>query len=96
MGKVYIGQTRLKIEVDLKADVTNAAVKLKYRKPGGTTGEFTMSVTDATNGIANYEVENASTFDTVGTWTFWAYVTYDDGKVAAGEPFNIHFYQEGK
>lgn len=96
MGKVYIGQTRLKIEVDLKADVTGATVKLKYRKPAGTEGEFTMAVTDATSGIANYEPVSNETFNEVGTWTFWAHVTYGDGKVAAGEPFNIHFYKEGK
>lgn len=80
----------------MQADITDAAVKLKYIKPSGTAGEFIMVVADAANGIATYEAEDANTFSEVGTWTFWAYVTYNDGKVAAGEPFTIHFFKEGK
>lgn len=95
MGKVYIGQTALKIEVDLKANLTDASVKLKFKKPTGEAGEFAMIITDTINGIAKFEAQTANTFNVAGTWTFWAYVTYGNGKVAAGEVFIIRFYKEG-
>jgi uncharacterized SAM-dependent methyltransferase len=96
MGKVYIGQTRLKIVVDTKNDISNASVKLKYKTPNNLTGDFNMNVTDAINGIAEYEAVLSTDFNVPGDWIFWAYVTYDDGDVAPGEPFHLKFYKEGK
>jgi len=96
MGKVYIGQTKLKLEVFLNTDITGATAILKYKKPNNTTGNFPLTITNATTGTAEYEAQNATDFDVVGTWVFWAYVTYGDGKIASGEPFKVHFYSEGK
>ena len=95
MGKVYVGQTKLKIIADLNSDITGSTVVLKYEKPDGATGNFPMVITDALNGIVEYDVSLATDFDLKGNWKMWAYVTYADSKVAPGEPFRLKFFTEG-
>ncbi len=96
MGKVYVGQTKLKIVLDLNSNITGTTVLLKYEKPDGATGNFPMDITDAINGIVEFVVSVATDFDVKGNWNMWAYVTYADSKVAAGEPFVIKFLSEGE
>ena len=46
MGKVYVGQTSVKIEATVGEDLTSATVKrIYYSKPSGSTGFFTATVT---------------------------------------------------
>ena len=96
MGKVYVGQTKLKIVTDLNSNISGSTVILKYEKPDGTMGNFSMAITDAVNGITEYVVVSATDFDMKGHWNMWAYVTYADSKVAAGEPFKLKIYSEGE
>jgi len=96
MGKVYVGQTKLKIVLDLNSNITGTTVILKYEKPDGATGNFPMVITDAINGIVERVVALATDFDVKGNWNMWAHVTYADSKVAAGEPFKLFFGTEGE
>jgi hypothetical protein len=95
MGKIYVGQTKLIIEVDLKSNITDATVILKYCKPDGETGSFPAVISDADNGVVKRQIEATTDIDQSGRWLMWAHVTYGDGKVAAGEPFDFKVYAEG-
>ncbi|HUX20843.1 MAG TPA: hypothetical protein VMW69_06360 [Spirochaetia bacterium] len=33
--------------------------------------------------------------DAAGWWQFWAFVTFADGRVAAGEAAKVHVWREG-
>lgn len=96
MGKIYKGQTKLIIKVDLKANITDATVLLKYKKPDGNTGQFNTTILDTDNGIVQYQIASPTELDQAGRWNMWAYVTYGDSRVAAGEPFDFKVYNEGE
>ena len=96
MGKVFKGQTALRINLktftDLE-DVLNTVIK--YRKPNGKVGEFAAAVEDATQGIIFHECIEGE-IDVSGWWAFWAYVTFADGRTAAGEAAKVYVWNEGK
>lgn len=95
MGKVYNGQSKLKIRLDSKVDVSGATTKrIKYSKPGGTTGYFNASV-EADNQTIYYAFQDGD-IDESGVWTFWPYVVFSDGRDAPGESVEIKFYTEGE
>lgn len=95
MGNIYRGQTALDIEVTVGVNITGATCKVKYRKPSGIVGSFSANITDAVNGIIVASPSTPDDLDQAGTWSFWGYVTFADGKVAAGEPVSIQIYEEG-
>lgn len=96
MGKIYKGQTALRITVktftDLE-DIENAVIK--YRKPDGVEGEFSAAVSDMTNGIIFHECIEGD-LDLSGWWSFWAYITFSDGRTAAGEAAKVYIWNEGR
>lgn len=95
MAKIYKDQTKLTFTVTMGEDLTNAtSVLLKYIKPGGTEGLFTMSISDAASGVCTYTFADGN-LDTSGFWTFWGFVTFSDGKTAAGESFEVQVHEQG-
>jgi hypothetical protein len=67
---------------------------IKYRKPDGSTGEFAAGVADTAKGIISHEcIEGDITM--AGWWTLWAYITFADGRTAAGEAAKIFIWDEG-
>lgn len=96
MGKIFVGQTKLILKVTANHDVTGAtATIIKAKKPSGTTVDLTATVEDALTGILVFSDFQATTLDEAGDWKFWAYVTFADGKVAAGEPVVQTVYNVG-
>jgi hypothetical protein len=95
MGRVFKGQSALRITVrtftDL-GDVSSAVVK--YRKPNGSAGEFAAGVTDAAKGIIFHECIEGE-IDMAGWWSFWAFITFGDGRIAAGEAAKVFIWNEG-
>jgi hypothetical protein len=95
MGKIFKGQTALKIEVLTGTDLTLATdQEIKFIKPSGATGSFAATVSDATGGIIYYDVDSADDLDQSGEWTFWAYITFPSG-VVPGEASKVEIYEEG-
>ena len=95
MSKIYNTQTDLRIVVDTGRDITTATeVRLKYRNPQGTTGEFTVTVTNAAAGIFEYVTPVGQPFTISGVWTFWARIV-DNGLISIGNPFQLRFRPEG-
>ena len=94
MGKIYKNQTALRIELDTNIDLSDASSALiKYKKPSGTTGSFTATITGEK---VYYDIVSSSDLDEDGTWTFWSYVTFTSGTVAPGEAVSVKVYNEGK
>ncbi len=95
MGKIYVGQTALKLDLDTKIDLTTGVdfVYIKYQKPGSETiAQWTGDVENNTH--VTY-VLSAGEIDTKGDWTFWAYVEFTDGSEAPGEPSVVSVHTEG-
>lgn len=96
MGQVFKNQTKLKITVNLKEDITGyKKVYVKYKKPSGTDGKFEAKVQDAGNGVIYYDVQSKSDINESGNWTFWGYVIFNDDKEIAGEIEKVKILEEG-
>jgi len=66
----------------------------KYRKPDGTEGSWDATIEDAVNGIIYYDITGSDEIDK-GLYTFWAFITFNDGRSAPGESLTRFFYSEG-
>ena len=97
MGKIYLNQDSLRIELTTDVDITGATVtQIKYKKPvSGETGEWDATVEDTGAGSIYFDLTGTE-LDEVGTWTFWAYVTFADTRSAPGEPVKVTVYTEGE
>jgi len=97
LSKVYRYQDALRIELTTEVDITGATVKrIKYKKPGGTEGYWDASVSNALTGVIYHDVLLPAEMDESGEWTFWAYITFADGRSAPGEVVKHNFFVEGE
>jgi hypothetical protein len=95
MGKIYIGQTKLRIQLTVNQNITDATAIIKYEKPGKKKGHFDATISNATTGVIHYDVVTESDLDEPGDWILWAYVTFSDQREAAGEPVKMAVYKQG-
>ena len=85
MAKIFKGQTALRITLKTFTDLEGViSAAIKYRKPDGSTGEFAAAVGDTAKGVIFHEVIEGE-IDASGWWAFWAFVTFADGRTAAGK-----------
>ena len=68
---------------------------IRYRKPNGKKGELAAAVGDTETGIIFHEVIEGE-IDVSGWWAFWAFITFSDGRTAAGEAAKVYVWLEGK
>jgi hypothetical protein len=95
MGKIFKGQTALRITLKTFTDLEDVLmVAIKYCKPDGKTGEFAAAVGDTAKGVIFHEVIEGE-LDASGWWAFWAFVTFADGRAAAGETAKVYIWNEG-
>ena len=95
MGKIFRGQTALRITLKTFCDLEDIEkAVIKYRKPGGKNGEFPSAVSDAAGGVIFHECIEGE-IDASGWWAFWAFVTFADGRTAAGETAKVFIWKEG-
>lgn len=95
MGKIYVDQTALKIDLDtgINLDTGVDNVYIKYQKPGNETIlQWNGGVEDTTHIT---KILSGGEIDTKGDWTFWAYVDFTDGSEAPGEPVIVAVHTEG-
>ena len=96
MGKIYKGQSALRITLKTFTDLEDVvSAVIKYRKPDRKTGEFAAAVGDTAKGVIFHECIEGE-LDVSGWWAFWAFVTFADGRTAAGEAAKVYIWQEGK
>jgi hypothetical protein len=95
MGRIFKGQSALRIILKTFIDLEGVlSTVIKYRKPNGITGEFTAGVSDTTKGNIYHECIEGD-IDVSGWWVFWAFVTFADGRTAAGETARVFIWNEG-
>ena len=95
MGRIFKGQTALRLTLktftELKGVLTAV---IKFRKPNGIMGEFATAVGDTAKGVIFHECIEGD-LDISGWWSFWAYITFADGRTAAGETAKVYIWKEG-
>ena len=95
MGKIFKNQSALRITLNTFIDLEGViSAVIKYRKPDGKTGELAAAVGDTANGIIFHECIEGE-IDVSGWWAFWAFVTFADGRTAAGETAKVYVWKEG-
>lgn len=94
MGKIYLNQNSLRIELETEVDINGAtATLIKFEKPSGDTGEWSASVSDPGAGKIYYDLTGTE-LDEIGNWMLWAHVTFSDTRHAPGEPTRLVVYEE--
>ena len=95
MSKIFNGQTALRITLKTFCDLEGAvSAVIKFRKPDGSVGELAAAVGDTAKGVIFHEVIEGE-IDASGWWAFWAFVTFADGRTAAGEAAKVYIWNEG-
>jgi hypothetical protein len=95
VNRVYAGQSALRITVRTFTDLEGAEAAIRYRRPDGVTGEFAAGVVDTAKGVIFHEVIEGE-IDMAGWWSFWAFITFADGRTAAGEAAKVFVWNEGR
>ena len=96
MGRIFKGQTALRLTLKTFTDLEDViSAVIRYRKPNGTTGEFTAAVGDTAKGVIFHEVIEGE-LDISGWWVFWAFITFADNRTAAGEAAKVYIWKEGR
>ena len=86
--RIYINQA-LTLEATTNVDITGAtALSIEYIEPDGTTGSWTATSRDDTNGVIEVDLAN-NTLDAAGAWTIWAKVTFSGGEIIPGTPYRM-------
>ena len=93
MGKIYVGQTALTIELATGVSLSGSSVYVRYKKPNGDTGQWDATITGDT--IVKYSAQ-VDDIDQAGEWTFWSKVVFGDSTWAPGEPIKETIYEEGE
>jgi hypothetical protein len=96
MGRIFKGQSALRITLKTFTDLAEVfSVVIRFRKPNGKTGEFASAVDDTVKGTIFHECIEGE-IDVSGWWVFWAFVTFADGRTAAGEAAKVFVWFEGR
>ena len=92
---IYVGQEALDMRLDTNIDHTASTnLKIKYRKPDGTSGEWDAVLYNVTY-LRKEFTKDANELDESGIWTFWTHATMADGRVIPGDPVQYHVMMEG-
>jgi hypothetical protein len=96
MSRIFKGQSALRITVKTFTDLEGIiSAVIRHRKPDGSAGEFAAGVGDAAKGVVFHECVEGE-IDMAGWWSFWAFITFADGRSAAGEAAKVFIWNEGK
>ena len=94
--RIFKNQSALRITLKTFTDLEGIEkAVIRYKKPGGKQGEFPAAVADAEQGTIIYECIEGD-IDVSGWWSFWAFVTFADGRTAAGQAAKVFVWNEGK
>jgi hypothetical protein len=95
MSRIFKGQSALRIILKTLTDLEGIiSAVIKYRKPDGVTGSFAAGVGDMAKGVIFHECIEGE-LDMAGWWVFWAFITFGDGRTAAGEATKVFVWKEG-
>jgi len=93
--KIFKDQSALRITLKTFCNLENIiSAVIRFCKPDGKKGEFTAAISDIESGVIFHECIEGE-IDMSGWWAFWAYITFDDGRTAAGEAAKVYVWKEG-
>jgi hypothetical protein len=104
MGKIYVNDVGVSIELDVGRDVREATLlKMYVVKPGGTEAEHTATILeqnrlrdgDIYGNIIYYTTTAASELSEFGTYKAYAYAEWGSGSNHTGETFTFYVYKRG-
>lgn len=96
MNRIFKGQTALRLSLRTFTDLEDImSAVIRFIKPNGKRGEFTAAVSDTAKGVIFHECIEGD-IDISGWWAFWAFITFSDGRTAAGETAKVYIWNEGK
>jgi len=94
--KIFKCQSALRITVKTYCDLEGIdKAVIRFSKPDGSIGEFAAAVKDTANGVIFHEIIEGE-IDASGWWAFWAFITFADGRTAAGEAAKVYVWNEGR
>lgn len=93
MSKIYVGQTALRMNFSLSADITGyTTTVISVKKPSGTTTTWTATVATASTGSMYYDIATTTILDAAGKWRMQPIVTFSDDTVGKAETAEIVVY----
>ena len=96
MGKIFKEQTALRITLKTFTDLEDISTAvIRYCKPNGIKGELSAAVSDTSKDTIFHEVIEGE-IDKSGWWSFCAFITFADGRTAAGEAAKVYIWEMGK
>jgi hypothetical protein len=95
MGKIFKFQSALRITLKTFCNLERIiSAVIRFCKPDGKKGELSAAVSDTAKGVIFHECIEGE-IDASGWWAFWAFVTFADGRTAAGETAKVFIWNEG-
>jgi hypothetical protein len=93
--KIFMLQSALRITVKTFCDLEGIiSAVIRFCKPDGVKGEFSAAVSERENDVIFHECIEGE-INVSGWWAFWAFVTFADGRTAAGETAKVYIWCEG-
>ena len=95
MSRIFQNQSALRITLKTFIDLEGIKTAvIKYKKPNGQQGEFSAGISDVANGLIFHECLDGE-IDLSGWWVFWAFITFADGRTAAGQAAKVYIWKQG-
>lgn len=99
MGKIYKNQSNLKLTLQTGVTLTGAlTTQIGYKKPDvdgvASPVAYWTATIDGTEDLF-YEFIDTE-LDVAGTWAFFAYVVFSDGRNSPGEAIFIKVFEQGE
>jgi hypothetical protein len=96
MWVIHNGQSALRLTVKTFCNLNGVqSAAIRFQKPDGSGGEFRAGVTDKDKGIIIHECIEGE-INMSGWWVFWAFITFDDGRTAAGRAAKVYIWEAGR
>lgn len=100
---LFARQTKLRVIAETTRPLANASeVEIRFRKPSGAKGAWKATIKDVGKGTIFYDVASSIKaepkkydFDETGTWSFWSWARFADGREIFGDPVAVVVYPEG-
>jgi len=93
MGRIYVGQSSLRLNFSTGADLTNnTTTVINVTYPQGSTSTWTCTVSDASTGAIFYSMASGSILKTAGMYLLQPQVTFTDSTTAYGETVKLQVY----
>jgi len=97
MAHIHVGQTAVRLELNVGLDLTTAKeLEIRFIKPNTIMGAFPGYILDREKGVVYYDVESIGDLDDTGQWQFWVHIKFNDDTELDSDSVLIYIYEPGK